>query len=130
MNLFSNTITSLERSLDYAAKKNQVISNNIANIDTPNYKAKDVLFKDMLHAAMDDKMQAKKTSEKHLDFDNNGQAYEVVTNNHTMFNHNGNNVDVDKEMAELAKNQIYYQSLIERLNGNFKNIETVIRGGR
>ena len=46
-----------------------------------------------------------------------------------MYNHNGNNVDVDHEMAELAKNQLYYQAVVDRLNGKFSSLEKVIRGG-
>lgn len=46
-----------------------------------------------------------------------------------MYSHNGNNVDIDKEMAELAENQIYYNGLVDRINGKFGSLQTVIRGG-
>ncbi len=47
MNLFGSMITQLERGLDYSATKGKTISQNIANIDTPNYKAKNVSFKEV-----------------------------------------------------------------------------------
>lgn len=45
------------------------------------------------------------------------------------YNHNGNSVDIDKEMTELAENQIYYQALVERINGKFNSIKSVLNGG-
>lgn len=47
-----------------------------------------------------------------------------------MFNHNGNNVDIDFEMSQMAQNQIYYNALIDRLNGQFNSIKTVLGSGR
>lgn len=131
MDLFSGTIRTLENRLDYATAKNRTISNNISNIDTPNYKSKDVVFKDILNEVYSQPMETKRTNERHLPFSQtNHSSYQIVTKNNTTFNHNGNNVDVDKEMAELAKNQIYYQALVDRINGKFGSLQTVIRGGR
>lgn len=129
MDFFSGTIKTLEDTLNYATAKNRAISNNISNIDTPNYKSKDVVFKDVLNDAHS--LEAKRTNEKHLPFSQtNNSSYQTVTKGTTTYNHNGNNVDVDKEMAELAKNQIYYQALVDRINGKFSSLQTVIRGGR
>ncbi|WP_100010965.1 flagellar basal body rod protein FlgB [Lentibacillus sediminis] len=130
MDLFAGTIRTLENSLDYASAKNRAISNNIANIDTPNYKSKEVVFKDVLNNARQSSFAAKRTNEQHLSFSGTlGTPYRVVTDNSTVYNHNGNNVDVDKEMAELAKNQIYYQGLVDRISGKFSSLQTVLRGG-
>lgn len=130
MDLFSGTIQALEKSLDYSTAKNRTISNNIANVDTPHYKAKSVAFKDVLSDTMSKNIQTKRTHEKHYSFNGSeNQNFLVREQRNTMYNHNGNNVDVDKEMAELAKNQIYYQAIVDRLNGKFRGIQTVIRGG-
>jgi flagellar basal-body rod protein FlgB len=130
VNLFGGTIHTLEKSLDYSTAKNRTIANNIANVDTPNYKANHVTFKNTLANTMSDSMQTKRTHPKHFTFDNHGnQSYVIRENNSTTYNHNGNNVDIDQEMAELAKNQIYYQAIVDRLNGKFRNMGTVIRGG-
>ncbi|HLS07202.1 MAG TPA: flagellar basal body rod protein FlgB [Bacillota bacterium] len=125
MNIFDQTIFQLERSLNYSAAKNKVIANNIANVDTPNYKAKDVAFKTVLEG----KMRAKTTHPKHLPFAADHRDYQLLHKTNTIYNHNNNNVDIDKEMSQLAKNQIHYQSLIDRLNGKFSDIQTVVRGG-
>lgn len=130
MDLFGGTISTLEKSLQYASAKNQTISNNIANVDTPNYKAKDAVFKDILNDSMSTSVQAKKTHEKHLSFNGTSDSsYQIITKNNTSYNSNGNNVDVDKEMAELAKNQIYYQALVDRINGKFGSLQKVLQGG-
>ncbi|WP_096269895.1 flagellar basal body rod protein FlgB [Paucisalibacillus globulus] len=131
MNLFSGTINTLQQSLNYSSIKNQTIASNIANVDTPNYKAKDVVFKDVLQNELSSSIAAKRTHPRHLSFDLDQRlSYQTVQRNNTTFNHNGNNVDIDKEMAELAQNQIYYQSLVDRINGKFNSLQTVIKGGR
>ncbi|OEH91255.1 flagellar basal body rod protein FlgB [Bacillus solimangrovi] len=128
MNLFSNNVISkLETSLSYSAAKQRVISNNISNVDTPNYKAKSVSFKDEFHR----QLQAKRTDVRHNEFiSNSNQSYAIRSMNNTSYNHNGNNVDIDKEMAEMAKNQIYYDALVERLNGKFRGLQQAIKGGQ
>ena len=129
MSLFGSSITSLESGLKYSTLKNQTIANNIANVDTANYKAKDVIFKDVLSKEIQNGFQAKTTHKKHLNFSDNNSSFKIVSNNSTQYNHNGNNVDIDKEMTELANNQIYYQALVDRLNGKFNSLQAVIRGG-
>lgn len=125
MDIFDQTILQLERSLNYSVAKDKVIANNIANVDTPNYKAKDVSFK----TALEGKLQAKATHPKHIPFETDHNDFHVLNKTGTIYNHNNNNVDIDKEMSELAKNQIHYQSLVDRLNGKFSDIQTVVRGG-
>lgn len=130
MKIFDNTFHSLENALNYASKRNQVISNNIANSDTPYYKTKDVRFKSYLEKEMGKQMENFRTHSKHFRFSQDVSPYQIVTNNRTTFNHNGNNVDMDKEMSNLAKNQIYYQSLVDNVNAKFHRLQSVIRGGR
>lgn len=130
MKLFDQTMSMLERSLDYSSLKNSVISNNIANVDTPNYKAKNVEFKSVLNEALTNQIEAKRTHPKHIPFSIDRTPFQIVSNQQTMYNHNRNNVDIDKEMSELAKNQIYYRGLVDRINGKFSTLQTVIRGGR
>jgi flagellar basal-body rod protein FlgB len=127
----SSTFKALERGLAGSQLRQNAISQNIANVDTPNYKAKQVSFKHTLNDAINHSvMKANRTNDRHLDFSSTKQTPIVETNRSTMYNHNGNNVDIDMEMAELAKNQIYYNALIDRLNGRFTSLQTVIRGGK
>jgi len=131
MDLFGKTFNTLEQSLQYSSAKNKVISTNISNVDTPNYKAKDVMFKQTLNEALQNTMPTKLTNDRHISFNNDMRLpYQEFKKGNTSYNHNGNNVDIDKEMSELAKNQIYYQGLVDRMNDKFNNLQTVIRGGR
>lgn len=129
MNLFSGTIETLEKSLDYSTAKNRAIANNIANVDTPDYKSTNITFKNVLDNTLNGSLQTKRTHPQHFTFNQMNQPYITKQNRNTMYNHNGNNVDIDQEMAELAKNQLYYQAVVDRLNGKFSSIQTVIRGG-
>jgi flagellar basal-body rod protein FlgB len=130
MNLFNGMIQSLENTLNYTMAKHQAISSNISNVDTPNYHAKTITFKQALNDALTTRIDAKQTDVNHLPFTNHIQPpYRTVMRNQSTINHNGNNVDIDKEMAELAKNQIYYQVLVDQINGKFGDLHTVIRGG-
>ncbi|MGP4072255.1 flagellar basal body rod protein FlgB [Piscibacillus sp. B03] len=128
MKLFSDTIQNLESGLRYSSVKNKVIAQNLANVDTPNYKAKDVSFKKQLEHAQHN-FQAKLTNEKHIPFGRTGLEIQIKQKNGVTYNHNGNSVDLDKEMTELAENQIYYQALVERINGKFNSIKSVLNGG-
>ncbi|WP_210363813.1 flagellar basal body rod protein FlgB [Bacillus sp. REN3] len=130
MKLFSNTITTLEQALNYSSLKQKVVSQNIANADTPNYKAKDVRFKAEFDKALAHSLEATKTDHRHYDFKNNGPGTSLMYRNNLNYNENGNSVDLDKEMSDLAANQIYYNALTERISGKFNSLQSVIRGGK
>lgn len=130
MGLFDNTFHTLKDSLNYATQKNHTINSNIANVDTPDYKAKDVVFKDVFENAKKNAESNNRTNDKHMNFQSDSQKpFHEVTNKNTRYNNNGNNVDIDKEMASLSKNQIYYQGLVDRMNGKFNDLQSVVRGG-
>ena len=129
MSLFGGTISNLENGLSYASLKQKTIAQNIANVDTPNYKAKDVSFSKMLSDAQDSYIKAYRTNEKHIDFQSNAQTPGVYTNSDLSYRENGNSVDMDKEQASLAKNTIYYNALIDRMNGKLNSLLTVAKGG-
>ncbi|MDR7072134.1 flagellar basal-body rod protein FlgB [Fictibacillus barbaricus] len=126
--MFSNSVMrNLETALDGAALKQKTIANNLANVDTPGYKAKETVFKQEFESSL----KAKRTDQRHFSFSTQTPtSFYVKEQSNTTMNNNGNNVDVDKEMAELAKNQLYYQTLVQRINGKFNSIKMVVKGGR
>lgn len=131
MELFSNTFQSLENALKYSTTKQKVISQNIANSDTPNYKAKDVSKTSSFQSELDTAIQSYRTNERHLSFKSEGRVTSsIVTQQNVNYNNNGNSVDVDKEMTDLATNQIYYNAVTDRISGKFQSLSTVIRGGK
>ncbi|MBM7644351.1 flagellar basal-body rod protein FlgB [Scopulibacillus daqui] len=116
----------LEKALDNTADSQKVIGQNIANVDTPNYKARHVNFQNELKSAL----QAYKTDPKHMSFKNNGEEPKVTVDASTSIQNNGNNVDVDKEMSLLARDQINYQALVAAINQKFQQYKIVLGGGR
>lgn len=129
MGLFSHTIQSLEQALQYSAIRHKVIANNIANADVPNYKAKKLNFHDMLKKAQVE-IDTYRTDPRHFELKPSNNKPKIQFQQNFKYNANGNSVDIDSEMSDLAENQIYYQALIERLNGNFAMLSNVIKGGR
>ena len=131
MELFSDTFSTLERGLKYSSAKQKVISQNIANSDTPNYKAKEVSKTSSFGTELQAAMQSYRTDERHFNFKVQGkETFPTVNQENVQYNNNGNSVDIDKEMTDLASNQIFYNALSERLAGKFNSLENVIRGGK
>ena len=130
MNLFGGAISSLERGLDFSATKGKAISQNIANVDTPNYKAKHVSFKEVFANVQANSLAAYRTDERHIAFKSSEMTPGVSSYSNLRYRHNGNGVDMDKEQADLAANQIYYNAVIDRINGKFNTLQNVIKGGR
>nr|WP_106784184.1 flagellar basal body rod protein FlgB [Lysinibacillus timonensis] len=130
MSIFGGTISSLEKGLQYATLKNKTIAQNIANVDTPNYKAKDVSFKQVLAEEQSTNISANRTDMRHYDFSITQSNSKVFSYENYKYRNNGNGVDMDAEQARLAENTIYYNALIDRINGKLNSLNTVIKGGR
>ena len=110
----------LDKAADASWLRNDAISNNLANADTPNYKRQDVDFESQLakalrhsrYTSMDAKVANLKTN-----------RLEPVT----YYRIDGNNVDPDTEAVYLAKNQIVYQGLTDSINQEFENLRIVMK---
>ncbi|MDL2224987.1 flagellar basal body rod protein FlgB [Eubacteriales bacterium OttesenSCG-928-M02] len=130
--IFSQT-KYLENALDASSLRNQVIQNNIANAETPNFKASSVDFESTFQRALLNQggFQNKQTREKHIAFDTSIDNVKgtVYQHNNTTMKMDGNNVDIDYENAQLAKNQIYYSTLVQKLNSEFSRLRMAIREG-
>lgn len=133
MNIFTQSFQSLEQAMSTATLKQRAHASNIANVDTANYKSKVVDFKTTLNDAINHQsISSYKTNSNHFSFSSETKQFNpnVKINNATIYKPNGNNVDMDYEMAELAKNQLWYNAVTERLNGKLNSLQTVINGGR
>src|SRR5690554_6347213 len=103
----------LQKALDASWLRHKVISNNIANVETPNYKAYRVEFEDLLRDAVKARSLTPTTTDpKH--FSNEGNGLEgvnprIVRDRSTSTRMDGNNVDIDVQAANLANNTIMYQ---------------------
>jgi flagellar basal-body rod protein FlgB len=125
----------LEKSLNAAWARNDVISQNLANVDTPEYKRKDIAFEEFLNDSMGKtSLEGNLTDKRHIPI-NSGNVEKiepalVEDNSDSSMRIDGNNVDIDSEMANLAKNQIKYNALIQMINGSYSRIKSVISEGR
>lgn len=128
--LASSQVSVLEQALGAASLRQKVISNNIANVNTPGFKKSEVSFEDLLQDAVNGgKLQLTRTQEKHIPTQENGQISPIIsTDDSTTFRTDGNNVDIDVEMAGLAKNSIYYDAVAQQLNTYFSNLKSAIKG--
>lgn len=119
----------LSDGLNEASLRHRVIANNLANLNTPGFKRSHVPFGSVLREAAEF-LQPVSAHPRHLP----GRAREampgVVRDTGTSMRSDGNNVDLDREMAELAMNQLYYQALVQRLSGRLGSAGYVINGGR
>lgn len=132
----SNNTNLLERSLDAAWLRNDVISNNIANVNTPGFKKSSVKFEEFLsNAGGEFQISSAKKNPKFLPIGSdsrigNPPVPQVVQDSFTSSRKDGNNVDIDVEMAELAKNSIRYDTLAAQLNKEFSILKLAINEGR
>jgi len=122
----------IEKSLDAAWLRNSVIADNIANVDTPGYKRKVVKFEEFLKDAQNSQsLKNKKITQSNQKTNNNKIAPVVVQDESNLqYRLDGNNVDIENEMASMAKNTIKYNVLIEGLNMRHNFIKHVISEGR
>ncbi len=111
------------RALNNSWFKNGVISNNIANVNTPNYKKRTVVFDDILNEKM---LSMNKTNAAHMDV-NNPSSPRIIKDESTSFRKDGNNVNIATEEVELAANQLYFEAVSRQVNSRLKRLRTVIK---
>jgi flagellar basal-body rod protein FlgB len=119
-----NYINILDKAADASWTRNELISNNIANVSTPNYKRKDIEFQSYLAK----QLQGKGTlDQKVANADVNSLEASVYTDNTSLsYRLDGNNVDIDTESAMEAENQIRYYALLDAMTQEFSRIKSVL----
>lgn len=127
----------LESAISAASLRQNVLANNLANVDVPYYKRSDVAFEEMLVQAIgtQDGSQALPgimTNARHIPINGSSMASvpkpQVIAEHSTSINNNRNNVDIDKEMALLAENQLRYNLFVQQVNHDVKMMRTAIEG--
>ena len=137
MEMFDKNITILNKGLDAYSVRAKALANNIANVNTPKYKREDIKFEETLAAAIDvtntgTKITGMVTDDKQFKFGPSPVfeevGAEVVKEEETSMRNDGNNVDIERENAEFAKNNIRYQFATSRISSNFTLLKSVIKG--
>ena len=122
----------MSRGMSAANLRHDVISNNIANVNTPKFKKSDVVFESLLAKELglfdeQGKLEVVRTHDRHMPIPMKGRAMpEVIMDTSTTMRTDKNNVDIDKEMANLAKNQIYFNALAKEMGSHFQKVKTII----
>jgi flagellar basal-body rod protein FlgB len=130
----------LERSLDAVSFRGQLIANNIANGDTPGYKALRLRFEDILADEMGQSDRStiglRTTNPRHIKgavfngIKGTQTPYGIIyTDDRTTYRLDNNNIDIDHEMAEQARNAIQYSTLTELVSRRLSGLRTIISEG-
>lgn len=128
--MFDNkTIFALKRSLDGLAVRQKVIAGNIANLETPGYKAKDVLFEQELDKALtrygSSSSQSGSIGAKTADINP-----VIVVKGASSMRVDGNTVDSDIEMADLAETSLRFEAASRLLSKKYQTLRSIIMEGR
>lgn len=119
----------LNKALDASSQRQRVLSNNVANVDTPGFKRSDVDFQKVLGQALGEMggdLPLKVTSPGHLQKTDAANPSGVVTDKSSTFRADGNNVDIDREMANVAENGLYYNSVTRAVSSQIALLRMVI----
>ena len=130
-----DSINTLQNGLSASWLRNQTILHNVANNDTPNFKASAVSFEELYKNALDgqeDGFQFTKSRATHMNFGNTTDPSDVVgvvsKKDGTTYRMDGNHVDIDQETTDFARNYIFYNSLLRKVNGQFTQLNAAIKG--
>jgi flagellar basal-body rod protein FlgB len=134
---FGQTVGMLKNAMDGAGTAHGVIANNIANVNTPNFRRADVSFKDALAAteaapADPEELALTTASDRHIALGDpqGADSFEVTTTVATdqQMRADGSNVDVDQEMAKLSLNSSYAQTMGQLLQNQYSRLRQAIQG--
>ncbi len=123
----------LKKAMDVASLRQKVMANNIANINTPGYKAQKVSFEEAMKSAtgLQDGMSLEKTDKGHMGDGENIESIrpKIVRDESVSQKLDGNNVDIESEMVDLAANQLLYNALAQQVSSKISVLRYVIHEG-
>ena len=125
-----NSLTLYENALRFRAHRNEVLASNIANADTPNYKARDLDFGAALKSARGEALDMTRTSELHREaWGTSRSAGELMYRIPVQPTLDGNTVEADVEQAKFAENAVQYRASLAFLDGSIRTLKYAIKGG-
>ena len=134
----AGSIPVLEKVISFTEARHKVIANNIANIDTPGYRRQDLAvseFQEALEKSIEQRMATNPRKFEFLGTENvednflGGVSANVLTAPYSpldILRHDGNNVSIDHEMAELAKNTILHNGMVQLLANEYQMLNNAI----
>ena len=137
MNIFAKTVDLLHRGMDAESVRRQVLANNMANANVPNFKRSIVNFESELKRALDTEKQKPAlelnlTHPKHIpnfkERDYRDVQIRRVLDYTSTYNNNGNNVDPEQEFMLSLQNQMRYSMMAQAASFEFGQVQQVLRG--
>ncbi|MCL2229949.1 MAG: flagellar basal body rod protein FlgB [Treponema sp.] len=137
MNTFARTVDLLHRAMDTGTVRRQVIANNLANADVPNFKRTEVNFESELKRALESErkrpaLELARTDERHIpnfkERDYRDVQIRRVLDYTSTYNNNGNNVDPEQEFMHATQNQMSYTLFTQAAAFEFSQVNQVLRG--
>ena len=131
--LFDKDVNLMSKVMDMQLQRQNVVSSNLANVKTPGYKARSLMFEDELQAALglDAKGTLSRTAEGHMpavfNADSFGPEWSKAFKPRII--HGEDRVNMDKEMATMAKVNLHYSALSTVLRGKFEGLKNIIAEG-
>jgi flagellar basal-body rod protein FlgB len=123
---FSGTDSYLRAAMSGLTSRQRVIANNVANVDTPNFKSSEVRFEDTLKTALRRARPGRPVDESALDT----AASKSTLTDATSTRSDGNNVDIEREMQMLSETNLTYSALTQVMSSRLGILRSVISGGR
>jgi flagellar basal-body rod protein FlgB len=133
---FGQTVGMLKDAMDGAGAAHSVIANNVANVNTPNFRRSDVSFKEALARTEattgdPDELALATTSDRHIPIGGaqDPEPFSITTtvDTGTQMRVDGSNVDVDQEMAKLSLNSAYAQTMGQLLQNQYTRLRQAIQ---
>lgn len=125
----SQTYRLLKKALDAASLRSKASANNIANVNTKEYKKYYVTFEESLKNSTDNLSLKTSSSNQISNASSNGEV-KLEQDTTSSMNPNGNNVDIDSEMANQAANNMMYNALITQVNSRLSLERYIVNGGK
>lgn len=123
--IFNNSITLTQKTLDFLWKRQEIIANNIANQDTPNFKAQVLRFEEDIQEQVEG---VRKKTAKNYRRAIERSKMNIEENNSGSNRADGNNVSPDAEYAELARTGLQYQYALRAVSDELMRLRSVIKG--
>lgn len=123
--LRTHNFQNLTRLLDNSSMRQAVHAHNIANADTPHFKRSEVQFASVLDKAQHT-LSGVRSDERHMPIGRARERSDERVDAQTVMRTNDNNVDIDREMALMAKNQLQYNTIVRALSQEIKHLRASI----
>ena len=132
--LFDETMAMLQKNLNVGSLRHKVLTSNIANIDTPNYKAFEVVMEDARkhNVRANRPIELLRTRSQHLPGRHSSSSpikIKTVDSSGNNFRADGNTVDLDRTMGKLAENTLMYRTAAQIIKKKFQGLKSAIQGG-